>query len=258
MSAPLPPGQFLLGQFPRFGLGKFARRFPAQPERIAFEIGGDVAQAVAVERDFSELPRTGMTADFHCVTTWSVRDRGWSGVLFSDFYERLVVPRAQPMSGAELVVFRGEDGYCSSLPLADVMAHGVLLADRLDGKGLDLEHGAPLRLVAPAHYGYKNVKHIVRIEFWRDRRAYRFPFPYPSFMDHPRARVAFEERGRWFPGWVLRYLYRLLVPLQIVIFRAATRAHRARLSRDLPSWRRAGVHGHRPGCAVRQGLQGVV
>ena len=94
MSAPLPPGQFLLGQFPRFGLGKFARRFPAQPERIAFEIGGDVAQAVAVERDFSELPRTGMTADFHCVTTWSVRDRGWSGVLFSDFYERLVVPRA--------------------------------------------------------------------------------------------------------------------------------------------------------------------
>lgn len=228
MNSPLPPGQFLLGQFPRFGLSKFARRFPARPDRIAFEIGGDVTETVAVEHEFAKLPRTGLTADFHCVTTWSVRDRGWSGVRFKDFYDRLVMPQARPLSGADFVVFRGEDGYCSSLPLSDLMADAVLLADQLDGQDLGLEHGAPLRLVAPAHYGYKNVKHIVRIEFWRDGRAYRFPFPYPAFMDHPRARVAFEERGRWFPGWLLRYLYRLIVPLQILIFKSATRAYRKR------------------------------
>ena len=32
-------------------------------------------------------------------------------------------------------------------------------------------------------------------------------------MGHPRARVALEERGRWVPGWLLRYLYRPLFPV---------------------------------------------
>jgi DMSO/TMAO reductase YedYZ molybdopterin-dependent catalytic subunit len=228
MTAPLPPGQFLLGQFPRFGLGKFAHRFPAHPERIAFAIGGDVDQALTVDEQFQALPRRDLRADFHCVTTWSVRDCAWSGVPFAAFYERIVQPLARPQPGAELVVFRGEDGYCTSLPLEDLLRDDVILADRLDGQSLGIEHGAPLRLIAPAHYGYKNVKHIARIEFWRDRRAYRFPFPYPAFMDHPRARVAFEERGRWFPGRVLRYLYRLLIPFSIALFKGATRRHRAR------------------------------
>lgn len=225
MSTPLPPGQFALDEFPRFGLGKFAHRFPATPERIAFEIGGDVEQPLKIERQFADLPRTELRADFHCVTTWSVHDRQWSGVPFTAFYETIVRPQARPMVGAELVVFRGEDGYCSSLPLEDVLKEGVLLADRLDGAGLGIDHGAPLRLVAPAHYGYKNVKHITRIEFWRDRRAYRFPFPYPKLMDHPRARVAHEERGRWLPGWALRCLYRMLVPFSIRNFKRASQAY---------------------------------
>jgi DMSO/TMAO reductase YedYZ molybdopterin-dependent catalytic subunit len=97
--------------------------------------------------------------------------------------------------------------------LEDLLAPGVLLADTLDGEKLGLEHGAPLRLVAPAHYGYKNVKHIGAIEFWHDRKHYRFPYPYPDFMDHPRGRVALEERARWFPAWLLRPFYRVLIPL---------------------------------------------
>lgn len=229
MRAALPPGQFLLKQFPRFGLGRFARRFPADPDRIALEIGGDVAQRVQVSRQqLSELTRVEHDADFHCVTTWSVQGLAWSGVRFADFYERLVLPRARPEAGADLVVLRGEDGYATSLPLADLLAADVLLADGLDGASLGVEHGAPLRLVAPAHYGYKNVKHLAKIEFWRDARAYRFPFPYPAFMDHPRARVAFEERGRWIPAIILRRLYRLLVPFSIRNFRRAMEQHRAR------------------------------
>ncbi len=85
----------------------------------------------------------------------------------------------------------------------------MLLADRLDGEPLPIEHGAPLRLVAPAHYGYKSVKHLDRIELWRSDASYR-PFGW-RFMVHPRARVAYEERGRWVPGWLLRRLYRPLI-----------------------------------------------
>ena len=36
--------------------------------------------------------------------------------------------------------------------------HDVMLAYEMDGKPLPREHGAPVRLVIPDMYGYKNVK----------------------------------------------------------------------------------------------------
>lgn len=211
---------------PRFGLGRFARRFPSDPARIRLVIGGDHGESLELGADdVASLPRVEQEADFHCVTTWSVQGLRWGGVRFADFYDRLVRARVPP--DCRFVVLHGEDGYRSSLPLDDLLAEDVLLADRLNGAPLGVEHGAPLRLVAPAHYGYKNVKHLQRIEFCRDSSRYRFPFPYPRFMDHPRARVALEERGRGLPGWVLR-AYRLIVPLTILNFRAAMNRYHER------------------------------
>ena len=113
---------------------------------------------------------------------------------------------ARPATDAEFVVLRGQDGYRVGMQLKDLLAPDVLLADTLDGQPLPIANGAPVRLVAPAHYGYKNAKHIKRIEFWRDDRAYRSAAF--SFMDHPRARVNYEERGKGVPGWLLRWVYR--------------------------------------------------
>lgn len=44
----------------------------------------------------------------------------------------------------------------------------VLLADHLDGQLPTAEHRAPLRLAAPRHHGHKSIKHLARIELWRD------------------------------------------------------------------------------------------
>ena len=211
-SAWLPPGQFDLGSFPRFGLGKFARVPPLPADASGLRIGGDVARAGIVGPHLAELARVEQVSNFHCVTSWSYRGARWGGVRFADFYTRIAQQAAAPAADATLVVFRGHDGYACAMQLGDLLADDVLLADRLDGEALPIEHGAPLRLVAPAHYGFKNVKHIAAIEFWRDSRAYRFPFPYPQLMDHPRGRVAFEERGRWVPPGLLRFFYRLLIP----------------------------------------------
>jgi DMSO/TMAO reductase YedYZ molybdopterin-dependent catalytic subunit len=219
----LPPGQYELHQFPRFGLTQFANRFPEETRRIQLEILGDVGESITVAGELRDLPRVEQTSDFHCVTTWTRRSLRWSGVRFSDFFERIVVPRARPQPDATFVVFRGQDGYRSSLPLADLLADSVLLADSLNGEPLPMEHGAPLRLVAPAHYGYKNPKHVCAVEFWRDDRHYRSSAL--RFMDHPRARVALEERGRGVPGWLLRYLYRPMVRPGIWLFRRALRRH---------------------------------
>lgn len=211
-TAPLPPGQFDIGPaFPRFGLGKFAR-LPSLPvDAEGLHVAGDVTHPGTIGQHLRDLPRVSQVSDFHCVTSWSYRGACWSGVRFIDFYARMVAV-AEPAADARFVVFRGLDGYACAMQLDDLLAEDVLLADGLDGLALPPEHGAPLRLVAPAHYGFKNVKHVAAIEFWRDRRAYRFPFPYPSLMDHPRGRVALEERGRWVPAAVLRFCYRLLIP----------------------------------------------
>ncbi|MDX6381984.1 MAG: hypothetical protein QOI57_3008 [Rubrobacteraceae bacterium] len=219
----LPPGQYEIDEFPRFGLGKFAKAFPKETRQVELSIRGNVEQSITVEHELRDLPRVDQTSDFHCVTTWTRRSLGWSGFRFADFYERIVVPRARPLRDAMFVILRCQDEYVTSLPLADILAADVLLADSLDGKPLSIKHGAPLRLVAPAHYGYKSAKHLCGVEFWRDDRGYRSASNW--FMDHPRARLAPEERGRGIPGWLLRYLYRPLVPLTIGRFRRALDQH---------------------------------
>jgi DMSO/TMAO reductase YedYZ molybdopterin-dependent catalytic subunit len=227
----LPPGQYELDHFPRFGLSKFADRFPKDTHQVDLKIMGDVDESITVSDELRHLPRVDHTSDFHCVTTWTRCSLRWSGFRFSDFYERIVVPRARPQRDTRFVTLRCQDGYASSLPLADLLAETVLLADRLNGEPLSIDHGAPLRLVAPAHYGYKNPKHVCTVEFWRDDRQYRPPTPF-RFMSHSRARVALEERGRGVPGWLLRYLYRPLVRPGIWHFQRALERHLRTTSRN--------------------------
>lgn len=217
----LPPGQRERADFPRFGLTQFARRFPAETARASLEVVGEVEHELRLSDALSGLPRVEQTSDFHCVTTWSRRGLVWGGVRFADFYESVVVPQARPKAHATLVALRAQDGARTGLLLADLLAPNVLLADTLDGEPLTVDHGAPLRLVAPAHYGYKSVKYLSRIELTREERGYRASGF--SFMDHPRARVAHEERGRGAPGWLLRYLYRPLVAGTVARFAEATR-----------------------------------
>jgi hypothetical protein len=217
----LPPGQIEIQDFPRFGWGAFAFRFPTDPAHLEIAVAGDVDESLVVRDEIAAL----QVSDLHCVTTWTKRFIRWSGFRLRDFYEAIVEPRAKPHPDAILVVLRGQDGYAGRLPLRDLLAEDVLLADRLDGRPLPIAHGAPLRLVAPAHYGYKNIKHLRSIEFWRDARAYRFVGP--TFMDHPRARVALEERGN-LPAWLLRRVYPTLVPPIRWLFRVALERHQRR------------------------------
>lgn len=220
----LPPGQREIDEFPRFGLTQFANRFPYETGHIQLKITGDVDEPITISDELQSLPRVDQTSDFHCVTTWTRRSVQWSGFRFSDFFEKIIAPRARPQQDILYVFFRGQDGYATGLPLSDLLAENVLLADRLNGEPLAIEHGAPLRLVAPAHYGYKNPKHLCTVEFWRNDRHYPSPTPF-RFMAHPRARVALEERGTGVPGWLLRFVYRPLVRPTIRQFRRALDQH---------------------------------
>jgi len=224
-SSALPPGQHAREAFPRFGAPPFDTRFPRQLDRVEIQVSGDGATLVTLSDKLADLERVEQVSDFHCVTTWTCRALRWSGVRFADVYHHLVMPLAAPDPEATFVVFRAQDGYRSSLPLEDLLADDVLLADHLDGQPLTVAHGAPIRLVAPAHYGYKNIKHVNRIEFRRSDAGYR-PTGY-RFMAHPRARVAYEERGSGVPGRVLRALYRPLIGRTARRFELAMQQHEA-------------------------------
>jgi len=227
--ATLPPGQRAGDAFPRFGHTAFADRFPALPRQITLQLGGDVQRPLDIAASWSELPRTRQRSDFHCVTTWTKLGLHWGGVRFRDVYELIARPQAGADPRATLVEFRAQDGYRSALPLADLLADDVLLADELDGEPLPLAHGAPLRLVAPAHYGYKSVKHLKQLNFLCDANRHR-PVG-PAFMAHPRARVALEERGQHLPGWLLRRLYRPLIGPTAARFAAALARHAEAVAR---------------------------
>lgn len=222
-SSALPRGQREIDRLPRFGLTKFAHRFPNETKEIAIDVGGDIRESMFSSSDLSKLERVNQVSDFHCVTTWTKRAVSWGGVRFADFYEELVLTRVRREPYPEFVVFRGQDGYRVGMQLDDLLAPDVLLADRLEGQALPIAHGAPLRLVAPAHYGYKSIKHIAGIDFWNKEHKYRRAAF--KFMDHPRARVKHEERGVILPGWILRRLYRPLVGSTIRKFEEALADH---------------------------------
>ncbi len=224
-SMKLPPGQRAIETFPRFGLSQYAKRFPKTTGQPQLRVGGDVETPFDAGEALATLPHIEQVSDFHCVTTWTKCGLRWGGVRFRDFYEQVVLTQARPHPGATLVVFRCGDGYRAGQTLEDLLMNDVLLADRLNGGPLSLEHGAPLRLVAPGLYGYKNPKHVKAVEFWMDDRNYRPPGF--KFMAHERSRVALEERGRGLPGWIFRYLYRPLIGPTVKQFQRAMEQHEA-------------------------------
>ena len=217
----LPPGQRPLDHFPRFGVPAFAHRWPTIPERPVLVLsGGELDEEVLALDDLAALPRREIIADFHCVTTWTRQEVRWSGFAFRDFYQRFLRPRAQTDPRIAFVELTALDGYRSTLPLEDVLRDNVLLADRVDDAPLPLEHGAPLRLVAPDHYGYKSVKHLKRI---RVGRSFSVPGVERLTRAHPRGRVALEERGRLLGGRFYRFIYRALMYPTLWYYRRARR-----------------------------------
>lgn len=159
----LPPGQKQTDIFPRFGLPQYANRFPAVVDKIVIIIGGDIEE-FQITNQLDDLTRVNQQSDFHCVTTWSKLDLNWSGYKFIDFYKQLILPR---VSGKiTFVVLKAQDGYKTSLPLEDLMKENVLLVDQLDHQSLNIDHGAPIRIVAPDHYGYKLIFILIRSQMF--------------------------------------------------------------------------------------------
>ena len=113
-----------------------------------------------------KLPRTAVTADFHCVTQWSRFDNDWEGV-----QAREVLALAGPTPEARFAMLHCYDGYTTNLELDVLLQDEALFAYLHEGRPIDRDHGAPLRLVVPPRYGWKSAKWIRTVELTADNRA---------------------------------------------------------------------------------------
>ena len=154
----LPPGQTLTEKWPVLSYGSTPR---VDLATWTFRCFGLVdREASWTWPEFLELPRVEVTSDVHCVTRWSRFDNRWEGVAVSE-----ILGRVAPRPEAVAVMVHAEQGYSANVDLSDLLADGVVLAVRHDGRDLPPDHGGPCRLVVPHRYFWKSAKWVRAFEF---------------------------------------------------------------------------------------------
>lgn len=154
----LPPGQRLVNNFPVLDLGIQPMFFE---NKYRFEVTGLVENPISLTwEEFKKLPKSEITADFHCVTKWSKFDVKWGGVMMKD-----LLAIVKPKSNAKFIMQYGLDSYTTNVPIESIQADNVILAYELNGEPLPKEHGSPLRMIIPDLYAWKGSKFLTKIEF---------------------------------------------------------------------------------------------
>lgn len=161
---------------------------------------------------------SGMTIEeriyrFRCVEAWSMIIP-WQGFQLSSLLNKLGVQagakyvafetlvRPEEMPGQQMGIL--DWPYVEGLRLDEAMHPLTLIATGLYGQPLPNQNGAPIRLVVPWKYGFKNIKAIVRITLTDTQPAstwnmmapqeYGFYANVNPQVDHPRWSQASERR----------------------------------------------------------------
>jgi methionine sulfoxide reductase catalytic subunit len=146
----------------RFGLKVMAfNPIPApDPAKWELTIEGLGKQPLRVKTaDLDRLPRVTQSSRLKCVQCWSGRVN-WEGFRCQDL---LRLTDATP--DLQWVRVDCADKYYDFVSLPDLLHERTLFALGMNGEALTPEHGAPLRLVMPAKYGYKSSKLITKLTF---------------------------------------------------------------------------------------------
>jgi len=150
-SSRLPPGQYLVRDFPVLSAGPTPHTPLAE---WSFTITGAVdADTTWSWEEFRKLPSETVTKDIHCVTKWTKLDTSWTGVAVSTLLEGID-------TSADYVVAFSDGGYTTNLPLEDLVDGKAWVAYEFDGRPLEPEHGGPARLLVPHLYFWKSAKWV--------------------------------------------------------------------------------------------------
>ena len=189
-----------------------------KPEPWTVEVNGHCARPGTYALEDLLAPHTEEDRIYRlrCVEAWSMVIP-WRGIPLAD-----IISRLEPTGSASYVQFktivRPEEmpgqrrrgipilpwPYLEGLRMDEAMNPLTLMVTGLYGRSLLNQNGAPLRLMAPWKYGFKNVKSIVEISFVEDmpRNTWNVQTPHEygfyanvnPEVDHPRWSQARERR----------------------------------------------------------------
>ena len=158
LTARTPPGQTLTEKWPVLTYGRTPR---FDPKRWTFRCFGLVERETTwTWEEFQRLPRVTRRSDIHCVTRWSRLDNVWEGVPM-----QAVLDAVRPRPEARFVLQHADPDYTTNIALEDLARDDVLLALAWNGRPLEPDHGAPVRLVVPHLYFWKSAKWLRGLEF---------------------------------------------------------------------------------------------
>jgi DMSO/TMAO reductase YedYZ molybdopterin-dependent catalytic subunit len=150
-AAKLPPGQYLVHDFPVLSAGPTPR---VRTEKWEFKIITEAWKVHAWDwKSFRALPAEDFTTDLHCVTKWSKLGTRWRGVSLD-----VLMADVETTAGFALASCFG--GYTTNMPLQDLLGGRAWIAYSYDGADLRPEHGGPARLLVPHLYLWKSAKWI--------------------------------------------------------------------------------------------------
>ena len=166
----------------------------ARPEIDAatwkLEVDGLVGTPLSLSLDdLKARPRQEVTCTMECsgnsglpFLTGAIGNAKWAGTPLAPLLDEAgVQPEAIEVAfwGTDETDVEARDtkmheNYARSMTLADAQRPEMLLAYEMNGEALPIDHGAPLRLIAPNWYGSVNVKWLSRIEVMDHRLETQF------------------------------------------------------------------------------------
>jgi sulfoxide reductase catalytic subunit YedY len=199
--------------FSKEGIDELAKDFVTKPWQV--EVGGLVRnpQVFTIEDILARYEQEERIYRMRCVEGWSMVIP-WIGFPLSK-----LLADVEPLPEAKYVgfetVYRPEDmpgqnnemfpwPYLEGLRLDEAMHDLTLLSTGMYGEPLTPQNGAPIRLVVPWKYAFKNIKSIVKIRLVADEpvtmwnsiasNEYGFYANVNPAVDHPRWSQATERR----------------------------------------------------------------
>lgn len=107
--------------------------------------------------DLQKFPSRTHITRHTCEEGWTAIAE-WTGVPLSTILQSVGI-----MPSARFVNFYAYDGYMDSIDLLDAFHPQTILAYGMNGRNLQIPHGAPVRLRIENQIGYKSMKYLQRI-----------------------------------------------------------------------------------------------
>jgi methionine sulfoxide reductase catalytic subunit len=183
----------------------YAQKLNTRP--WAIQVKGLVNKPMTFDMDdlLKIMPIEERVCRLRCVEAWAMAVP-WTGFPFSELLKR-VEPKAEathvkletfytPFTAQGQLAFWEPWPYVEGLTLSEAMNELAFLATGIYGHPLPKQHGAPVRLIVPWKYGFKNIKSIVKIElvnyrpatFWNTLQGLEYDFTanVDPRIPHPR------------------------------------------------------------------------